>query len=208
MLHRPYSNTPPSGISSTSPRVHRSSFTSSSGPRPLAVNISRKRSGDDYPISPSSTTSAYGNYFHSPASGTASEILSPTATTSNHFTMPLPESTLPNTAKFNSSTSHPYARSHSLSTSYPHGWDSFSSDRLQLQSPDSHTRSDSLTTSLRRGSLYTDNTEDTMPDIMRYNGQQSIQRTIPQHNTESTSLQPRLLYHGELPKPGTYLICV
>lgn len=184
VLHQPYGGRT-SGTPLTSPRTHRSSFAGNGEPKPLVVNTVKRGSGDDYPISPSSATSAYGSYIVSPTSGAPSENLSPTSTTSNRTAISAPSASL---AGADHRTPGTLPRSHSFSAAYHHTWHPM--QRLQLQTPDSRSRADSLSFPLRAdlpyaGGTLHENVGSSVPGIA-----QPLQSPVSQTGTDTGSMRP------------------
>lgn len=184
VLHQPYGGRT-SGTPLSSPGTHRPSFAANGDPKPLIVNTVKRGTGDDYPISPTSSTSAYGNYIVSPTSGAPSENLSPTSTTSIRTSISAPNA---NVAGANHRTPGTLPRSHSFSAAYHHAWHPM--QRLQLQTPDSRSRAGSLSFPLRTGLPYTggtlhENVDSSVPGMA-----QPLQSPVSQAGTDTASMRP------------------
>lgn len=149
MLHQPYTSRPPSNTSPTSPTTSRSSFPGG-GHKPLAVSNIKRNPGDDYPVSPASAASAYGNYVNSPglpepfpqAPNSAGAAVT-AAGTSSSFSGP----SLPRVSGV-----HDYNRSHSFSSPYA-PWQPYS-HRLHLPPSDSGIKSEQLSSIHRPSASY------------------------------------------------------
>ncbi|KAL1962633.1 hypothetical protein VTN77DRAFT_9347 [Rasamsonia byssochlamydoides] len=192
VLHQPYGGRTTSGTPLPSPRTDRSSFASNGDSKPLVVNTVKRPSGDDYPISPSSTTSAYGNYVTSLTSGAPSDNLSPTSPTSNRTPISAPSASLP---VANHRTPSTLPRSHSFSAAYSHGWHPL--QRLHLPTSDSRSRAESLSSPLRPRLPYTggtlhENVGSPVPGIA-----QPLQSPVSRAGSDTTSIQSGMIYPNE-----------
>jgi hypothetical protein len=204
VLHQPYGGRAASGTPLSSPQAHQSPFPSKSDSKPLDPNPIERASGDEYPISPSSATSAYGNYVPSPTSGAPSLNLSPTSTTGNRTPLSAPSASLPGA---NLPTHGTLPRSHSFSAAYPRAWHPI--ERLQLQTSEPRSRADSLNSPLRTGLSYTGSTLHENVDSPVSGMAQSLQTPVSQTGPDSASTQSSLIYQSRascFPFPRTLLV--